>query len=99
MALVVEFEEVPTQHWNFQLCNHWMENLANYSTGEGYIDKENAVRDSTQLRIVVAHEDPGVPNWIRPDTHDHGVMGIRFVRPSREPQVSCRLIPVSDLRS
>ena len=97
MALVVEFDEPPTQHWNFQLCNHWMENLANYATGEGYIDKENAVRDGSTVRIVVAHEDPGVPNWIEPVTHDHGVMGCRFVRPSREPEVSCRLVPVSEV--
>ena len=99
MALVVEFTEPATQHWNFQLCNHWMENLANYATGEGYIDKENAVRDGDQVRIVIAHEDPGVPNWLEPVTHDHGVMGLRFVRPAREPQVSTRLIPVSDLTS
>ena len=96
-ALVVEFEEPPTQHWNFQLCNHWMENLANYATGKGYIDKENAVRDGSTVRIVIAHEDPGVSNWIEPVTHDHGVMGCRFVRPATEPEVSCRLVDVESL--
>lgn len=96
-ALVVEFEEPQTRHWNFQLCNHWMENLADYATGKGYIDKENAVRDGSTVRIVVAHEDPGVPNWIEPVTHDHGVMGARFVRPATEPQVSCRLDDLENL--
>ncbi len=96
-ALVIEFEEPQTQHWNFQLCNHWMENLANYATGQGYIDKENAVRDGSIVRIVVAHSDPGVPNWIEPVTHDHGVMGARFVRPATEPRVSCRLVDLENL--
>lgn len=96
-ALVVDFVEMSTQHWNFQLCNHWMENLANYATGEGYIDKENAVRDGDRVRIVVAHADPGVPNWIEPVTHDHGVMGLRFVRPSVEPDVQCRLVDVGEV--
>ncbi len=96
-ALVIEFEEPQAQHWNFQLCNHWMENLANYATGEGYIDKENAVRDGSIVRIVVAHSDPGVPNWIEPVTHDHGVMGARFVRPATEPRVSCRLVDLKNL--
>ena len=96
-ALVVEFEEPQAQHWNFQLCNHWMENLADYATGKGYIDKENAVRDGSTVRIVVAHEDPGASNWIEPVTHDHGVMGARFVRPATEPQVSCRLVDLENL--
>jgi len=74
-----------------------MENLANYATGEGYVDKENAVRDGSHVRIVVAHSDPGVPNWIEPVTHDHGVMGLRFVRPGREPQVTSQLVPVGDV--
>ncbi|MEM8707445.1 MAG: hypothetical protein AAGE98_13360, partial [Actinomycetota bacterium] len=69
------------------------------ATGEGYIDKENAVRDGSDVRIVVAHDDPGVPNWIEPVTHDHGVMGLRFVRPTREPQVQSRLVPLTDLTS
>ena len=98
-ALVIEFDEPATQHWNFQLCNHWMENLANYATGEGYIDKENAVRNDGRVRIVVAHEDPGVPNWIEPDARNHGVMGLRFVRPAVEPQVETRLVPIADLTS
>ncbi|MEM7140610.1 MAG: hypothetical protein AAF548_06195 [Actinomycetota bacterium] len=97
-ALVVDFVEPETQHWNFQLCNHWMENLANYATGEGYVDKENATRDGERVRIVVAHEDPGVPNWLEPVTHDHGVMGLRFVRPASEPQVTSRLVDVGDVK-
>ena len=96
-ALVVDFVEPETQHWNFQLCNHWMENLANYATGEGYVDCENVVRDGSHVRIVVAHNDPGVPNWVQPATHDHGVMGIRFVQPATEPQVKCRLVVLADL--
>lgn len=96
-ALVVEFDEPEAQHWNFQLCNHWMENLANYATGEGYVDCENVVRDGSHVRIVVAHNDPGVPNWVQPATHDHGVMGIRFVQPATEPQVKCRLVVLADL--
>ena len=97
MALVVEFDEPGARHWNFQLCNHWMENLANYATGEGYVDRENAVRDGSHVRIVVAHDDPGVPNWVQPVTHDHGVMGIRFVQPATEPQVTCRVVRLEDL--
>ena len=97
-ALVVEFAEPRCQHWNFQLCNHWMENLADYFWGRGYVDSENATRESDgRVRIVVAAADPGVANWIDPGDRDHGVMGLRFVQPDSLPEISCRLVPLEEL--
>ena len=97
-ALVVEFAEPRCQQWNFQLCNHWMENLADYFRGRGYVDSENATRTSDgRVRIVVAAADPGVPNWIDPGDRDHGVMGLRFVQPATVPEITCRLMPVEEL--
>ena len=98
-ALVVEFSEPRCQHWNFQLCNHWMENLADYLWGRGYVDSENAAREPDgRVRVVVAADDPGVANWIDPGDRDHGVMGLRFVQPATVPDISCRLAPVEELR-
>ena len=97
-ALVVEFAEPQCQQWNFQLCNHWMENLADYFRGRGYVDSENATRTSDgRVRIVVAAADPGVANWIDPGDRDHGVMGLRFVQPDAPPEISCRLVPLGEL--
>ena len=97
-ALVVEFAEPRCQHWNFQLCNHWMENLADYARGRGYVDSHGAVRGpGNRVRIVVAAADPGVGNWVDPGGRDHGVMGLRFVQPATPPAVSSRLVPLEDL--
>ena len=97
-ALVVEFAEPRCQHWNFQLCNHWMENLADYARGRGYVDSHGAVRGpGNRVRIVVAAADPGVGNWVDPGGRDHGVMGLRFVQPATPPEVSSRLVPLEDL--
>ena len=50
------------------------------------------------FRLVVAHEDPGVPNWMDTAGHDHGIMGVRWVRADSLPEPRCRLVKLADVR-
>jgi hypothetical protein len=36
-------------------------------------------------RIVVAHRDPGMPNWLSPFGHRQGVVFFRWLMPESEP--------------
>jgi len=99
-ALVVEAMPPPCDHWNFQLNNHWMESL-DYRYFRIHINSATAVpRPDGRVRIVVAHRDPGVPNWIETAGHELGTMCFRWVRPVGDPpEPSCRVVPIADVKA
>ena len=55
--------------------------------------------DDGIFRGVIAHRDPGVPNWIDPEGHTRGTIGIRYLFPEHVAQPSLQSVPVEQLRS
>jgi hypothetical protein len=98
-ALVIETPVPPCDHWNFQLNNHWMESL-DYRHHRIHINSKTAVYEPDgSVRIVVAHDDPGHPNWIRTVGHTHGTMCFRWVWGEGElPVPACRVVALDALR-
>lgn len=96
-ALVIEAEPPVCEHWNFQLNNYWMESL-DYRHHRIHINRHTAVyeRDGS-VRIVVAHRDPGLPNWIDTVGHESGTMCFRWVRAEHHPAPRTRVVPLSTL--
>jgi hypothetical protein len=45
----------------------------------------------------VAATDPGTSNWVDSGSRDHGVMGLRFIRPATRPEITCSVVPVAGL--
>jgi hypothetical protein len=78
-------------YWGFQLTNVWLESLE-YRYATAATNNGRAVRraDGT-WRVVVAHEDPGVPNWLSTTGHEHGAMCFRWLLSEDDP-------PLPDLR-
>ena len=98
-ALVIEAPPHPCDHWNFQLSNHWMESLDYRHDPIHTNSKIAATADDGSIRLVVAHEDPGVPNWLRTQGHPFGSMCFRWVTPEGEPPTpSCRVVKLDELR-
>jgi len=97
-ALVVEFTPPACDYWNFQLNNHWMESL-DYRTYRIDVNHRGArSEDDGSVRLVVAHADPGVANWLETAGHRRGTMCLRWIRAAEHPQPTTRVLKLADLR-
>jgi hypothetical protein len=100
-ALLIEVMPPECDAWNFQLNNYWMESL-DYRYHNICINKSGAVYEPDgRVRIVVAHEDPGMPNWIETAHHREGTMCWRWYRiheGSRPVEPGCRVIRTGEMR-
>lgn len=96
-ALVIDVLPPACDSWNFQLNNYWMESL-DYRYFNVSINKASAVYEKDgRVRVVVAHRDPGMPNWLETAGHREGTMCWRWYRLAAgaeavEPE--CRVVKV-----
>jgi hypothetical protein len=62
------------------------------------INRHSAKLDpSGAVRVVVAHRDPGIANWIETVGHSEGTMCWRWVRAKDHPQPMTRVVQLEDL--
>ncbi|MXX78403.1 MAG: DUF1214 domain-containing protein [Gemmatimonadales bacterium] len=98
-ALLIEAMPPECEHWNFQLNNYWMESL-DYRYHTIHTNKHLAHQEEDgSIRLVVCHEDPGLPNWLETAGHTSGTMCFRWVRAKEHPQPRTRLVKLAELRA
>ncbi len=78
--LVIRFREPEVPYWGFLIMNPWMESL-DFRFDRVTLNKFQAIREPDEtVEIVVAHRDPGHPNWINTTGHTRGTMSLRVAR-------------------
>ena len=98
-ALLVEFTPPDCFYWNFQIDNRWMESL-DYRWLPVTVNKHSAhYEPDGSVRIVVAHRDPGVPNWMDTAGHAHGAMGLRWNQAKDDVKPTVRVVKLAELGS
>ncbi|MCY3729781.1 MAG: hypothetical protein OXF98_00435, partial [Rhodospirillaceae bacterium] len=96
-ALLIEVMPPECEHWNFQLNNYWMESL-DYRHHTIHTNKHLAhYEDDGSIRLVVAHSDPELPNWLETAGHTSGTMSFRWIKAKQHPQPQTRLVTLSEL--
>jgi hypothetical protein len=92
-------ERPDADYWNF--IHHtmpWLESgefdrrLTSLSDQQVHVDADGVVR------VVVAHRDPGVPNWIDTEERRRGLLVYRWVWARNNPLPSARVVPLAQLR-
>ena len=84
-ALVIDFKPPQTRFWNLTSATWWHES-ENYLTDPVSLTMDKVVRrkDGT-VRMILAHRDPGLPNWLNSFHHNRGFMILRMVRVDHNP--------------
>jgi hypothetical protein len=97
-ALVFETELPRARYWSVQLCSLWFETL-DYTNRQTSLNGHQAHVDADgRLRCVVAHRDPGVPNWLDAAGHTEGMLQYRFIWADTTPHPTLRTLPFERLR-
>jgi hypothetical protein len=79
-ALVINVLPPKCDTWNFQLNNYWMESL-DYRYFNICINRGNAIYEADgSVKVIVAHNDPKIPNWLNTCSHLEGTMCWRWYR-------------------
>lgn len=97
-AMILEFDLPDAKYWQFQLVDLWfktpdwpnLKNSINYR--QAHLDADG------RCRIVIAHEDPGVPNWLDTAGEREGVLQYRWIWTKDNPVPALRRVPIRDVR-
>jgi len=98
-AVIVELAPPRCHHWGVALANHYWEAIE-YASRQSSLNGAQARLDADGVfRGVIAHRDPGVPNWLDPAGRCEGTITARFLRADSAPRPRFTRIPLGDLRA
>ncbi len=97
-VLVIRANTIPDcQTWNFVLQNWWMESL-DYRHHQIHFNKHTATyEDDGSVKIIVAHRDPGHPNWVETAGHNMGTLCWRWIGAKEHPPIDAKVVKMSEL--
>ena len=98
-AVIVEFAVPECHHWNVALANWYWESF-DYATRQTSLNgAQSRIDDDGVFRAVIAHADPGVPNWLDASGEERGTITARFLLAAEAPLPQLRAVPLSDVRA
>jgi hypothetical protein len=98
-ALLIECEVPEARYWSIQLYNEgWFESLDIANRVVSLSGHQMHIDDDGMWRVVIAHEDPGVPNWLDTEGRRRGMFSYRWVFSETAPAPTARVVPLAEVR-
>ena len=103
-ALIVETQiSLRPQYFGFQVANLWGESIEYGDTFGSLNGSQSETDPDGVIRLVIAHRDPGVPNWLDTTGHAEGFLTPRWAYSETPPAdqwptISAKKVPFAAIR-
>lgn len=99
-ALLLSCEAPDADYWGFTIHTlGWLESGAFADRQTSLNDQQAHLDTDGRVRVVIAHRDPGAPNWIDTEARRRGMLVYRFVWARSRPVPEATLVKLAELRS
>jgi hypothetical protein len=96
-AVILECRPPRCRQWSISLATWWWEAI-DFTARQSSLNHAQARLDADgAFRGVIAHEDPGVPNWLDAAGHERGTLIARFVMAETAPVIRARTVKRGEL--
>ena len=97
-ALLIEFDEPQATYWSIQTYMlAWLQPLDFTHRVTSLYDVQAQVDHDGIVRVVVAHDDPGVQNWLDTSGLPDGLVSYRWVRSVTEPTPMATVVDLGEV--
>lgn len=97
-ALIIEGRFPKCRFASVMLYNRYLQTFDFVNRRVSLNRKQTKLEPDGSFRMVLAHSDPGVPNWIDTDGHVRGRLFWRFLLPEERLQpLRTRVVPVTEV--
>ena len=98
-AMLIEVTPPECEFWNFQVDNFWMESL-DYRSHRIHLNTHTAaMNDDGSVTIVLAHRDPGHPNWVTTAGHRLGTSLFRIIGGTQCPNsIDTKIVRLDEVK-
>jgi hypothetical protein len=96
-ALIIRVMPPKCEYWNIEFNNPWWETHDYRQRLSGTNLHHAVLEQDGEIIAVIAHDDPGVPNWLDPGGFTEGMMGLRWMFAESTPFPQTRLVKRAEL--
>jgi hypothetical protein len=97
-VLLVDSDVPEARYWGMQLSTlGWFAPVDAVHRITSINQRQATIEADGRVRFVLAHEDPGVANWLDTAGHRNGLLTYRWFWPEGDPTPTSRVVPLDGL--